>query len=107
MVNLIMAALFSMALAGIQAGVCDEGTDLRYWKLCEGGFCKRPNNTCEVTDMSKRKKAGKSCHKVEYPTKEAARTALNEYGKARGARRYYRCNHHGNREVWHLTSQER
>jgi hypothetical protein len=54
---------------------------------------------------------GKTCHKVGYHTKEAARTALNEFGRARGAKRFYKCPHcrprNGAKGVWHLTSEDR
>lgn len=54
--------------------------------------------------MTKRKSGRKRCCKVSYPNKAAARKAFKEFGKARGAKRFYRCPHH-DVETWHLTSE--
>lgn len=54
----------------------------------------------------KKRRHKKTCHKVVYNSKEDARTALNEFGRARGAKRYYRCPHHDT-ETWHLTSEDK
>ena len=37
------------------------------------------------------KRHQRCCRKVAYATKADAREALKRFGKARGARRYYRC----------------
>lgn len=54
----------------------------------------------------KKKLLGKSCHKVRYKTEADARRAFKEYGKERGAKRFYKCPHHKS-ETWHLTSEPR
>ena len=54
----------------------------------------------------KRKKSGKQCHKVVYRNQQEAKQALKEYGRARGAKRAYRCPYH-DEEIWHLTSEDR
>lgn len=45
------------------------------------------------------------CRKVVYRTEVLALEALNDFGRERGSVRVYRCWHHGDDEVWHLTSQ--
>jgi hypothetical protein len=54
----------------------------------------------------KTKRTRKICRKVIYHTKQQARQAFNEFGKARGAKRFYKCPHHNGEEVWHLTSEK-
>lgn len=53
----------------------------------------------------------KSCHKVGYHTKQAARDALKRFGRERGSVRSYKCPHCKPRPphkgVWHLTSESR
>jgi hypothetical protein len=55
----------------------------------------------------KKKRNRKTCHKIGYHTKSEARQAFKDFGKASGARRFYKCPHHNGEEVWHLTSEER
>lgn len=57
--------------------------------------------------MKGHKRQKKQCHKVVYHSQQEARQALKEFGRARGATRAYRCPHHPNEEVWHLTSEQR
>lgn len=45
----------------------------------------------------------KQCHKVGYATVAKARTALKEFGKARGCIKFYKCPYHID-VMWHLSS---
>jgi hypothetical protein len=49
---------------------------------------------------------GRRCMKVQYGTKESARTALNNLRET-GVRRFYRCPFHNGQVVFHLTSEAR
>lgn len=51
--------------------------------------------------------AKKQCHKVGYKTPAEARKALKDFGRARGATRFYKCPHCKNSDrPYHLTSQK-
>lgn len=56
--------------------------------------------------MKIKRQKKKTCHKVEYRSREEAKKALDDFGRARGSKRYYKCPYHNGREVWHLTSHD-
>lgn len=60
-----------------------------------------------IAAYQKRQKKIDPCHKVCYYSPAAAKKALHRHGYRSGCKQWYRCDQHGDEDIYHLTSSKR